>query len=108
MYQYGITVTLANPAGARSRLHGMLLLTIYGADFTVDRQRIVGRGGDTLQHGTDWTWLFHNPSDVGVVSRMTLHWTHWNSIGAFCGPLCSSHLYVSSVQISSLNRYPES
>ena len=64
-----------------------------------------------FSHGVDNFLLFIDALNVGNVQRVELYWNYDGTIvhpGSTCGLFCNDHLYVSSVEISELNNYPES
>lgn len=62
-------------------------------------------------HGQSTFLLYIDPFNVGNIQRVELYWKYDATIthpGSTCGLFCNDHLYVSSVEISELNNYPES
>lgn len=61
-------------------------------------------------HGTDTYTLYVDAMNVGNIQRVELEWNYDGSVinpGTVCGLFCNDHVYVSSVEISEMNNYPE-
>lgn len=61
-------------------------------------------------HGQAHFFLHVQDEDIGRIQRMELHWDYDSSIfdpGSLCGLFCNDHLYVSSIEVSEMNYYPE-
>jgi pancreatic triacylglycerol lipase len=66
---------------------------------------------DKFIHGEDALYIYIVAEDVGRIQRVSLTWNYDGLVidpGSVCGLFCNDHLYVSSVEISELNNYPES
>jgi hypothetical protein len=66
--------------------------------------------GAVLIHGQPYVYLVEDPANAGKLTGVALS---WNYITTALNPLsycvfCNKNLYVSSVQVSELNNFPES
>ena len=68
-------------------------------------------GGAQLIHGQPFNFLTTTDADLGVIQQVDVDWVYITDLRnplTYCGAGCNSRLYVSIVEVSSLNNYPES
>jgi len=108
-YHYNVKISLAYPSEAESFVHGKFKLSLYGSLGQLIDVELTSKAVKYV-HGTDTYTLYVDDLNVGRIQRVELQWHYDASIldpGSHCGIFCNDHVYVSSVEISELNNYPE-
>jgi len=110
LQHYHIKISLAKPSNAENFVYGKVKLSLYGTKSQMVDLMITDRS-DKFIHGEDALYVYIVAEDVGRIQRVSLTWNYDGLVvdpGSVCGLFCNDHLYVSSVEISELNNYPES
>nr|XP_053651943.1 pancreatic triacylglycerol lipase-like [Cherax quadricarinatus] len=110
-YHYQVIVDTAHPKEADDWVQGHLDIWLFGDNGnTIENVRLT-EDHERFEHGQPKYFMFTSHIDVSRVIRMEAYWRYDDSLfdpGSYCFLLtCNSALYVRSIQISSMEYYPE-
>lgn len=110
-YHYQITVHTAHPKHAEDWVQGHLKVTFYGDNGEAIENIKVTKEHERFDHGRTKSFLLKSHVDVAHIVRAEFHWNYDDTLtnpGSYCWLLlCNRTLYVSFVEISNLDYYPE-
>lgn len=106
-YQYLIKLSLGKTRNAKPTISGELRLSVNGHTGILPN---IQMPKSDYEHGKDYRFLAAEPTNVGPVNTVNLRWfpvlTNLFDPTCFLG-FCDQRMYVKSVNISLLNRYPD-
>jgi len=111
LYHYQITIHTAHPKHSEDWVQGHLRVWFYGDNGEAIQDVKITKEHERFDHGRTKSFLMTSHVDLAHIIRAEFHWKYDDSLtnpGSYCWMLlCNRALYVSYVEISNLDYYPE-
>jgi len=111
LYHYQMTVHTAHPKHSEDWVQGHLHVWLYGDNGEAIQDVKITKEHERFDHGRTKSFLMTSHVDLAHIIRAEFHWKYDDSLtnpGSYCWLLlCNRALYVSYVEISNLDYYPE-